>query len=100
MWILTVDPFNRISVFIAKLSERRYCWRVFEDLHSQEYTHFLDIHCSLFMRLHFSIGGYDYRRTTRFRQRIHLSIIQVIFAEHMHRRSGVDNKFSFLWFKG
>ena len=29
------------------------------------------------MRLHFSIGCYDYPRTTRFRQGIHFSIIQV-----------------------
>ena len=32
--------------------------------------------------LHFSIGGYDYRRTARFRQSIHFSIIQVLFANH------------------
>ena len=31
------------------------------------------------MRLHFSIGSYDYRRTTRFRPSIHFSIIQVLF---------------------
>ena len=31
MWFSTIDPFIRISVFIAKLSERQYCWRVFED---------------------------------------------------------------------
>ena len=68
MWFLTIDPFIRISVFIAKLSKRQYCWRVFEDFHSQEYIQLLDIHCGLFMRLHFSIGGYDYRRTARFRQ--------------------------------
>ena len=30
MWFLTIDPFIRISVSIAKLSERQYCWRVFE----------------------------------------------------------------------
>ena len=34
MWFLTIDPFIRISVFIAKLSERQYCWRVFEDFQS------------------------------------------------------------------
>ena len=96
MWFLTIDPFIRISVFIAKLSERQYCWRVFEDFLCQESFQFFDIHCSLFTRLHFSIGGYDYSRTTRFRQSIHLSIIQVLFADHMHRRSGVHNKFSFL----
>ena len=50
------------------------------------------------MRLHFSIGGYDYR-TVRFRQGIHFSIIQVLFADHVHWRTGVDNKFSFLKFK-
>ena len=99
MWFLTIDPFIRISVFIAKLSKRQYCWSVFEDLHGQEYIQFFDIHCSLFMRLHFSIGGYDYRKTTRFRQGIHFSIIQVLFADDMHRRSGVHNKFSFLRFK-
>ena len=31
------------------------------------------------MRLHFSIGGYDHRRTARFRQSIHFSISQVFF---------------------
>ena len=38
MRFLTIDPFTRISVFIAMLSERQYCWRVFEDFHSQEYV--------------------------------------------------------------
>ena len=71
MWFLTIDPFIRISVYIAKLSERRYCWRVIEDFHSQEYIQFFDIHNCLFMRLHFSIGRYDYRKTARFRENIH-----------------------------
>ena len=31
------------------------------------------------MRLHFSIGGFVFRRTTRFRQSIHFSISQVLF---------------------
>ena len=68
---MTIDPFVGISVFIAKLSKRQYCWRVFEDFHSQEYIQFFDIHNCLFMRLHFSIGGFDYRRTARFRPSIH-----------------------------
>ena len=38
MWFLTIDPFIRMSVFIAKFSERQYCWRVFEDFHGQETT--------------------------------------------------------------
>ena len=96
MWFLTVDPFMRVSVFIAKLSERQDCWRILEDFHSQEYIQFFDIHNCLFMRLHFSIGCYDCRRTARFHQGIHFSITQVLFADHVYRRSGVDNKFSFL----
>ena len=32
----------------------------------------------------FSIGGYDYRRTARFRQSIHFSITQVLLADHVH----------------
>ena len=50
MWFLTIDSFVGISVFIAKLSERQYCGRVFEDFHSQEYVQFFDIHRCLFMR--------------------------------------------------
>ena len=42
MWFLTIDPFVGISVFIAKLSERQYCWRILEDFHSQEYIQFFD----------------------------------------------------------
>ena len=53
MWFLTIDPFVGIPVFIAKLSERQYCWRVFENFQSQEYIQVFDIHCFLFMRLHF-----------------------------------------------
>ena len=41
----------------------------------------------------------DYRRTARFGQSFHFSITQVFFADHVHWRSGVDNKFSFLRFK-
>ena len=84
MWFLTIDPCVGVPVFIAKLSERQYCWRVIEDFHSQEYIQLFDIHNCLFMRLHFSIGGYDYRRTTRFRQSIHFSITQILFADHVH----------------
>ena len=93
MWFLIIDPFVGIPVFIEKLSKRQYCWRVLEDFHSQEYIQLFDIHNCLFMRLHFSIGGYDYRRTTRFRQSMHFSITQVLFADHVYWRSGVDNKF-------
>ena len=31
---LTIDPFVGLPVFIAKLSERQYCWHVFEEFHS------------------------------------------------------------------
>ena len=92
MWFLTVDPFMRVSVFVAK-------WRILEDFHSQEYIQFFDVHCSLLLRLHFSIGCFDYRWTSRRRQSIHFRRTQVLFADHVHRRSGVHNKFSFLRFK-
>ena len=84
MWFLSIDPSIGISVFIAKLSKRQYCWRVFEDFHSQEYIQFFDIYRCLFMCLHFSIGGYDHRGTARFRQGIHFSITLVLFADHVH----------------
>ena len=39
---LTSDPFIRISVFVAKLSWRYFCWRILEDFHCQEYIEFFD----------------------------------------------------------
>ena len=80
MWFWTVDPFVTISVFIAKLSERLNCWRILEDFHSKEYIQFFDVNCGLFMSLHFSIGCYDCRRTSRRRQSVHFSRIQVLFC--------------------
>ena len=65
-------------MFIAKLSERQYCWRVFEDFHSQENIQFFDIYRCLFMCLHFSIGCYDRRRTARLRQGLHFSIASTL----------------------
>ena len=49
------------------------------------------------MRLHFSIGGHDCRRTTRFRQSIHFSIIQVLSLIMCAPES--TNKFSFRWWE-
>ena len=56
--------------------------------------------CGLFMRLHFTIGCYNRRRTSRCRHGFHFSGIRILFADHVHRRSGVCDKFSFLRFKG
>ena len=85
MWFLTIDPVKGISVFIAKLSDRKYFWRILEDFHqNQENIQLTDKNCGLFMRLHFSIGGYDYRKTARFHQSIHFSNTQVLSAVHVH----------------
>ena len=55
--------------------------------------------CSLFIRLHFTIGCYDFRRTSRRRFGFHFSRIQVLSADRVHRRCGVHNKFSSLKLK-
>ena len=78
---LTVDPFVRVSMFIAKHHQRYNCWRILGDFHCQECIQF---HNCLFMRSHFTIGGHACRRTARFRQSIHFSITQVLFADHVH----------------
>ena len=70
------------------------------DFHCQEYIQFFDIHRCLFIRLHFTIGCYDRRWTFRRRQSFQFIGIQILCADHVHRRSGVYNKFSFPWFKG
>ena len=77
MWFLTIDPFIGISVFIAKLSKRQYCWHPWGPSLARVCPSLWCELC-LFMRLHFSIGVYDYRRIARFRQGIHFSITQVL----------------------
>ena len=47
------------------------------------------------MRQHFSIGCFDCRKTARFRQSFHFSTTQVLVADHVHRRTGVHDKYSF-----
>ena len=96
MWFLTIDPFIRVSVFIASSPSDNTAGVFSRTFIVKKKNLFFDIHNCLFMRLHFSIGGYDYRRTTRFRRSIHFSITRVLFADHVHRRSRVYNKFSFL----
>ena len=54
---------------------------------------------SLFIRLHFTIGCYNGHLTSWCRHGFQFSGIQIHFADHVHRRSGVYNKISFLWFK-
>ena len=55
-----------------------------------------DVNCSLFIRRHFTIGCYNRRRTSRCRHGFQFSGIQNLFADHVHRRTWVHNKFSFL----
>ena len=75
------------------------CWRILDDFHCQRSIKIFDRNCGLFMRLQFTIGCYNRRRTSRRRQSFQFSRIQVLFADHLHRRSRVYNKFSFLKFK-
>ena len=81
MWFLTVDPFIRVSGFIAKLSQRQNCWRILADFHCQEYIQLFDTNCGLFMRLHFTIGCCNRRWTSRCRHGFQFSGIQVLFAD-------------------
>ena len=76
------SPVMKVSLMLK--NEEEDCWRVFEDFHRQENIQFFDIHRCLLMRLHFSIGVYDCRRTARFRLSIHFRRIQVLFADHVH----------------
>ena len=74
-------------------SDQVNCWRVLEDL-SRMYPILFHIHPGFCVRLHFSIDCFDCRRTTRLRQCVRFSRIQILFADHVYRPSAVDSKFS------
>ena len=40
------------------------CWRILEEFRRQEHIQFFDVHRGLFIRLHFTIGCYNRRRTS------------------------------------
>ena len=48
------------------------------------------------MRLNFTIGCCDRRKTSRRCQNFQFSRIEALFADHVHRRSRVDNKFGLM----
>ena len=81
-------------MFIAKPSEIKLLALFFEDFHCQEYIQIFDINCGLFMRLHFTSGCENRRRTSRRRHGFQVSGIQILFADHVHRRSRVYHQFS------
>ena len=76
-------------------SDRR---RILEEFHRQKYMQLSDVHGSLFIRLHFTlavitvIGLLDVVTVSNSGE------LKSFFADHVHRRSGVYNKFSFLKF--
>ena len=98
MWFIDHWSIHK-NICFHSLSQRQYWWRVFEAFHSQECPILWHTLWPLHARLHFSIGCYDCRWTSRRRQSIHFSRIQVLLADHMQWRTGVDNKFSSLRFK-
>ena len=55
------------------------CWRILEDFR-REYIQFFNINCGLFMRLHFTIGCYDCRWTSRRCHGFQFSGIQIFFC--------------------
>ena len=99
MWFLTVDPFKRKSSFIAELSERQYCWRVFRGLSlSRTYPILWLTQLPL---LAFALHrwrlwlSWNCTISSKYPFLHHSSP----FANHMHWRTGVDNKFSLLRFQ-
>ena len=99
MWFLTVDPLVRISVFIAKLSERQDCWRILEDFivknisNSLTYTIASSCVCTSPLAVMTIVGLLDVVTVSN-------SAEFTFFANNVHQRTGVYNKFSFLWFNG
>ena len=95
MWFSTVNPFIRVSVFVSKLTKRLSSRTFVVKNFSNSLTYTVASSCVCTSPL----AGYDCCRTARFRQSMHFSFTQVLFSDHVHRHSGVCNKFSFLKFK-
>ena len=95
---LTIDPFVGIPVFIAKLSSDNTAgvfsrtFMVKNISNSLTYTVASSCVCTSPLAIKTIVEQHVFVS-------IHFSIIQVPFADHVHWRSGVDNKFSFLRFQ-
>ena len=86
MWLLTAGPPMGVSVFFAQ------CRRVLELLHCYEEIQIVNMYLCFLVCLHFTIGRYHGSP-----QSLHFVRAQNLFAQHVHRCSGVDYEFSFLW---
>ena len=89
MWFLTIDPFIRISPYSSQSFPSDNTAGVLSKTSSQEYPILWSTQLPLHASALLSIGGFDSRRTARFRQRFHFSRTQVLFVI----------KFPFLKFK-
>ena len=99
MWFLTVDSLIRISDFHRKAFQATIllaCYRVLSlsrIFHSLTYTVASSCVCTSPLAVMTIVRLHDFVKVS-----ISASF-KSLFADHMHRRSGVHNKFSFLKFK-
>ena len=90
MWFLTVDPFARASMTSQSFPKDETAG-LFSRTFIVKNIQFCDVNCGLFMRLHFSITCYYHRITTRFRQGIRFSRIQILFCASSQRTESTTN---------
>ena len=99
MWFLTVDPLIRICVFIAKfLSDKTAdvfsrTFIVKNISNSLTHTVASSCVCTSPLAVMTIVGLHDFVKVST------SASFKSFFDDHMHRRAGVDNKFSFLRFK-
>ena len=98
MWFLTADPVVCIPMILTEFPQGKNCGSFFKKHNFDEQVQFFDVHRLFFSCL--AVGRHHRRRTPWCPHGLQLSRVKVLLTDHMHTRSWINHKLSFLRFYG
>ena len=96
MWFLTAGPVVCIPMILTEFPQGKNCGSFFKKHNFIKQVQLFDIYCRFFSCLHLAVGRHHRRRTSWCPHGLQLSRVKVFLADHVHTRSWINYKLSFL----
>ena len=96
MWFLTAFLVIRVPMIFAEFPQGKNCGSFFKMHNCDEEVEFFDVYSGFFVCSHLAVGRHHRRRISRYPHGLQLSRVKVLLTDHMHTRSGINHKLSFL----
>ena len=96
MWFLTAGPVVCIPMIFTEFHQGKNCGCFFKKHNFDKQVQVFDIFCRFFSCLHLAVGRHHRRWTPRCPHGLHLRRVKFSLAYHVHTRSGINCKLSFI----